>query len=199
MERDLLGSLSDVCRQVLSEAAVIGIKFSATAVQTVSGLDGDRIDAALAEAESVSLLVAIPGEPKRYLFSRVETWQALRAVLAADEHHLVQLIRRDGDFWTIVYGGGVTRLQDGKGIRYIAELLTHAGESRRAVDFAGESAADPAAAERARMRVTKAIRNAVKRMEARDPSLGYHLRSAIKTGAICRYEPDPRSPMSWKA
>ena len=38
------------------------------------------------------------------------------------------VFRKEGDFWTITYGGRTFRLHDMKGLAYIAHLLAHAGE-----------------------------------------------------------------------
>src|SRR5262245_40572926 len=37
------------------------------------------------------------------------------------------VFERDGDFWTIAYGGKRIRLKDAKGVQYIARLLRHPG------------------------------------------------------------------------
>ena len=38
------------------------------------------------------------------------------------------LLRREGDFWLVVWGGRRARIEDAKGIRYLARLLRHPGE-----------------------------------------------------------------------
>jgi hypothetical protein len=48
--------------------------------------------------------------------------------------------------------------------------------------------ADPA--ERARKAVANRIRDAVSRIEAHHPALGRHLRTSIRTGTFCCYEPE---------
>jgi len=53
------------------------------------------------------------------------------------------------------------------------------------------------AAERARQSVTKAIREALDRIERHDRALGAHLRHAVRTGTMCAYVPDPRSDVRW--
>lgn len=47
------------------------------------------------------------------------------------------------------------------------------------------------AGERARVAVTVAIGRAVRAIEAAAPDVGAHLRAAVRTGATCRYGPDP--------
>lgn len=53
------------------------------------------------------------------------------------------------------------------------------------------------AAERARVNVTKSIRQAVDRIEPHLPALAHHLRTTIRTGTFCAYEPDPTDPPAW--
>jgi hypothetical protein len=53
-------------------------------------------------------------------------------------------------------------------------------------------------AERARARVTLAIRRAIKSLESVHPPLGAHLAAAISTGAFCVYRPDPRARVLWE-
>ncbi len=53
---------------------------------------------------------------------------------------------------------------------------------------------DPA--ERARKAVTNRIRDAVSRIEANQPALGRHLRTSIRTGTFCSYEPE--RTMTWE-
>ncbi|HVM00186.1 MAG TPA: AAA family ATPase [Egibacteraceae bacterium] len=53
---------------------------------------------------------------------------------------------------------------------------------------------DPA--ERARSTVTRRIRDAITAVERVHPKLGRHLRSAVRTGTFCRYEPE--RPTVWQ-
>ena len=46
-------------------------------------------------------------------------------------------------------------------------------------------------------RVTKAIKAAARKISARHPALGHHLRTTIRTGSVCSYVPDPTKPMRW--
>jgi hypothetical protein len=45
------------------------------------------------------------------------------------------LFRREGEYWTVRYEGSVARLQDAKGLRYLAQLLGHPGREFHAVDL----------------------------------------------------------------
>ncbi|HEX5616307.1 MAG TPA: AAA family ATPase [Acidimicrobiia bacterium] len=72
----------------------------------------------------------------------------------------------------------------------VAELTAATGLGGRSRSVAGEG-------ERARQRVRKAIATALDRIEAQDAALGRHLASTVRTGYLCRYEPDPRSDVAW--
>jgi hypothetical protein len=53
------------------------------------------------------------------------------------------------------------------------------------------------AAERSRMRVSKAIRRALQRLSAVDPVLGRAVEARIRTGHFCRYVTNPDQPIGW--
>jgi hypothetical protein len=78
------------------------------------------------------------------------------------------------------------------------ELEYLEGELRRAVGLGGRDRRVSSASERARIRVTNAIRATIARIEQHSPGLGAHLRASIKTGAICSYRPDPGVATSWR-
>ncbi len=51
---------------------------------------------------------------------------------------------------------------------------------------------------RARYSVSKAIRNAVRRIASEHAVLGRHLETTVRTGLYCRYQPDPLVPPRWR-
>ena len=53
-------------------------------------------------------------------------------------------------------------------------------------------------AEQARASVRKAIRAALARLELHDGEVAHALRTTVRTGAQCRYEPDPFRPVEWR-
>jgi hypothetical protein len=53
-------------------------------------------------------------------------------------------------------------------------------------------------AERARTAVTKALRDAVRRIGDVDPLVGKHLSASLRTGAWCSYRPDPATRFTWR-
>jgi len=46
-------------------------------------------------------------------------------------------------------------------------------------------------------RASVAVRNAIARIESHDPGAGRLLRDCIRTGAACRYNPNPDHPAEW--
>lgn len=52
-------------------------------------------------------------------------------------------------------------------------------------------------AERARVAVRKAVAAAVDRIADIDPALGRVFADCVRTGAFCRYDPDPSRPLTW--
>ncbi len=52
--------------------------------------------------------------------------------------------------------------------------------------------------ERARLNVTRAILGVTRRIAAACPQLGRHLEASVRTGTLCRYAPDPATPVAWE-
>lgn len=110
------------------------------------------------------------------------------------------ICRREGDYWTFEFDARVVRVRDSRGVRYVASLLRHPGaalhaSALRSAAFALDGAKPPktitggAAAERARLSVTKGIAGAIARLGAMHPVLGAHLRATIRRGYFCSYAP----------
>jgi hypothetical protein len=86
------------------------------------------------------------------------------------------------------------------------ERAAHAREERDfiarelagAVGLGGRSRLAGSSAERARQSVTKAIKAASERIAENCPGLASHLQATLHTGLLCRYQPDPRSPITWQ-
>lgn len=53
-------------------------------------------------------------------------------------------------------------------------------------------------AEKARVNITKSVKDALKKIDQNHKLLGEHLRTTIRTGAYCAYLPDPRMEISWR-
>ena len=71
------------------------------------------------------------------------------------------------------------------------ELGTLSGHLASALGLGGRDRRFGAAAERARLTVTKAIRDSLRRIADRHPALGAHLAASIRTGTYCSYDPPP--------
>jgi predicted ATPase len=70
-------------------------------------------------------------------------------------------------------------------------------ELARAVGFGGRDRPGSSDAERARVRVTKALRGAVAALARVDADLGQHLRTSVRTGSFCSYRPGISEPVRW--
>jgi non-specific serine/threonine protein kinase len=66
-----------------------------------------------------------------------------------------------------------------------------------AFGLGGRARSSGSAAERARQSVTKAIREATRRIAAEDGAIGEHLERSVRTGTFCAYDPDPATPVKW--
>jgi tetratricopeptide (TPR) repeat protein len=71
-------------------------------------------------------------------------------------------------------------------------------ELARAVGLGGRDRRSASASERARVAVTRAIRQAMARIAEHHPELGEHLERAIRTGTYCGYVPDPPGAARWE-
>jgi tetratricopeptide (TPR) repeat protein len=71
-------------------------------------------------------------------------------------------------------------------------------ELSRAVGLGGRGRRAGSASERARSGVTRAIRQAMVRIQQHNPELGQHLQRTVRTGTYCSYLPDTRVPAGWK-
>jgi tetratricopeptide (TPR) repeat protein len=71
-------------------------------------------------------------------------------------------------------------------------------ELTRAFGLSGRSRRAASASERARAGVTRAVRQAIARIDEHHPQLGEHLNRTIRTGTYCAYSPDTRAPAEWE-
>lgn len=78
-----------------------------------------------------------------------------------------------------------------------AERSALLAELRRAAGLGGRPRAQGGEAERARVSATRALRAAVKRVEAVAPLAGAHLRASLRTGKVLRYQRAPGGPARW--
>jgi hypothetical protein len=78
-----------------------------------------------------------------------------------------------------------------------AEIDFLTEELAAAVGLGGRARKAAAAAERARLNVTKSIKAALRTIRENHSPLGQHLATSIRTGTFCSYAPDPTRPLSW--
>ncbi len=116
---------------------------------------------------------------------------------------------RQGDYWVVEYAGVEAPLRDSKGLQYLLRLLSAPGQPLHALDLVVDDGAplgrtvdlrsngENAEAERARLRVIRAVGKAIDRISAANPALGDHLRATIRTGIQSSYTPDQRAPIRW--
>jgi len=71
-------------------------------------------------------------------------------------------------------------------------------ELSRAIGLGGRDRRAGSASERARVSVTRAVRQALARIRAHHEPLADHLERVVRTGTHCAYLPDPRAPVSWE-
>jgi two-component sensor histidine kinase len=77
------------------------------------------------------------------------------------------------------------------------EIKLLAGEFASAVSADGRNRRISAEAQRARLAVTKRIKESLWKIRTVNPALARHLSKALKTGYFCSYEPDPERPVRW--
>jgi non-specific serine/threonine protein kinase len=85
--------------------------------------------------------------------------------------------------------------ESGAAARAQAAIDELTGELTRALGLDGPSRVP--ASELLRLRVTKAIKAAARKIGTQHPALGHHLRTTIRTGSFCSYSPDPTKPIRW--
>ena len=81
--------------------------------------------------------------------------------------------------------------------RVRSEIDVLEAELAMAFGLGGRARPSVSAAERARQSVTKALRDALARIEPHDASLHAHLVRSIRTGLYCVYDPDPIAAPIW--
>ena len=71
-------------------------------------------------------------------------------------------------------------------------------ELTRAVGLGGRSRRAASTAERARVSVTRAIKDALRKISENNGEMGQLLITSIHTGNFCSYDPDQRVRLFWK-
>jgi hypothetical protein len=76
-----------------------------------------------------------------------------------------------------------------RGARVRSEIEFLSAELSRAVGLGGRNRRAGSAAERARVAVTRRIREVIRRVAEQSPDAGRHLEATLKTGTYCSYRP----------
>lgn len=79
------------------------------------------------------------------------------------------------------------------------EIDTLVGQLAGAVGLGGRDRKAASQTERARVNITKSVKDVLKKIEKKHAPLGEHLRTTIRTGTYCAYLPDSRLKISWKS
>ncbi|MGH7819970.1 MAG: hypothetical protein ACREQ9_09365, partial [Candidatus Binatia bacterium] len=103
---------------------------------------------------------------------------------------------QEGESWVVGYQGTVSRLRDGKGIRFLAHLIRHPGADFLPGDLAVAAGAalqvaEAPATDQTRVNLTKTIKATIEKIATANPPLGSHLRGAVRTGKVFRYAAGP--------
>jgi hypothetical protein len=307
VEIELAGGNIDRARSAADELSLVAARFKSKALIAGATLAQGRLRLAEGDAENgerfcseAARLWTEVGAPYEAALARAVLAEALRsggrehqagleldaadAVLhriGADDQPAreLNLFRREGDYWSLVFEGRTVRVRDLKGVRYLARLLAAPGhefhvldlvaaetgvaaqvasaqgadlsrgrlgdageilderaknayrrrlveidddidqaralgdteraaqadaerdflirELSRALGLGGRDRRAASASERARVAVTRSVRQAIARIDEHHPQLGEHLNRAIRTGTYCVYLPDPRAPTGW--
>jgi pimeloyl-ACP methyl ester carboxylesterase len=78
-----------------------------------------------------------------------------------------------------------------------AEIEAIAEQLAQAVGLGGRDRVSASSTERARVKVTRLLRDAIGRVAEVDPSLGHLLDTSVRTGTYCAYEPPPDGGPRW--
>ena len=107
-------------------------------------------------------------------------------------------LEREGEVWTLEFGGVVRHLNGLKGLDYLSRLLGQPGQPISSMALEERTADSARAPEQARLNVTRAIHAVMTRLDGLHPLLAEHLRATVRTGRECCYRPDPRVPIHWR-
>jgi hypothetical protein len=91
----------------------------------------------------------------------------------------------------------ISARDSGKAAKVQEEMEFLSQELARAVGLGGRDRKISSEAERARLRVTNAIRSAIRKIAKQHSALGRYLAISLRTGSICSFEPAAGSPGAW--
>jgi tetratricopeptide (TPR) repeat protein len=95
----------------------------------------ELLDQALAAASALGMAAVAEGARTLQAAQAATKSRGGSAAEAARPEATGTVFRRKGEYWTIAYEGSETHLKDTKGLRHLAQLLTHPGQELHAVDL----------------------------------------------------------------
>jgi len=133
---ELRGVAVDTAGEILAHAAPGEVLVSRTVADLVAG-------ARIGFADRGGHRLAAVGD----------TWQLLAASSGtapsrSGPDEPAMLFRREGDYWTVAFGGTVVRMRDAKGLGYLARLLRHPHQEFHVLDLLVGAASRPEATAR---------------------------------------------------
>jgi tetratricopeptide (TPR) repeat protein len=96
---------------------------------------GAPYEAALARMVLADALRAAGSENRAALELQAARTILARIEVAATATTETNVFRREGDYWSVVFDGHTVRVRDLKGMRYLAQLLTHPGREFHVLDL----------------------------------------------------------------
>ncbi len=91
----------------------------------------------------------------------------------------------------------VAQNDEGRAMRLRAETEILTRELVRSTGLGGRGRRIAGPAERARVNVTRTIRDAIRRITAHDAAIGRHLATKVRTGTFCTYDPGVTATIQW--
>jgi hypothetical protein len=158
--RGRIGRLRTYCTRVLTAAAVIGRQFPLTLLCEVLAQPEDDVIESLEEGLALQLVARDASAPGHYHFAAPVLHAAILGMIPPSQRARLErrcarlvatpddatspapcdpqaaVMRRDGEFWTIVFADTVMRLRDSTGLRCLSHLLRHPGRDLLALDVA---------------------------------------------------------------
>jgi len=126
--RELRGVAVDVAAEILARAAPGEVLVSRTVADLVAG-------ARIAFADRGSHTLAAVGDSWQLLATSAGQVSPEPAV-----EEPAMLFRREGEYWTVAFGGNVVRMRDAKGLGYLARLLRDPHREFHVLDMLGGDA-----------------------------------------------------------
>jgi tetratricopeptide (TPR) repeat protein len=268
-------SLSEAVRRWNDVGAPYEAAMARLSLAEAHAANGSEHRAALERQAASTIIDGIQARSSTVIPAHVELHEAVDNQPVAS----VNVFRREGDYWSVIFEGHTAHVRDLKGMHYLARLLADPGreyhvldlvaaetspggrvaagqaadlsrsafgdageildaqakdayrrrlteidddieqaralgdaeraaqadaergflvrELARAFGLSGRGRRAASASERARVSVTRAVRQAMTRIGEGHPQLGEHLNRTIRTGTYCAYFPDPRAPVGW--